>query len=364
MTHPRSFAPIVLAALSLAVAGCGGEPEAAKARDGAGPALLLGARDVAAADTAELISGVTISGTLKPAVDIHITSPVPEVLDEVLVREGQRVSKGQVLARFRTDALAPAAAGAEAQARVTAADRERMKNLLEAGAVSERETEGAEATYRAAQAQLALARKRLEEATVRAPVSGVIARRWVQAGDRVGDGDPLFRLVSNAELEFEATVPAEHAVRVRVGAPVLLSVSGVLATREGRVARINPTADAATRQVRLYVTVANRDGSLPGDLFATGRVVLERAPRALAVPRAAIRREGAGDAWVWVVAGGRAERRAVTVGVADESRDLVEVPAGLAPGDRVIVAPAEGLAAGKPVEVAGDSAAPAASPVR
>ena len=177
----------------------------------------------------------------------------------------------------------------------------------------------------------------------------MIAQRWVQGGDRVGDGDPLFRLVRNAELEFEAAVPSEYAGRLRPGIPVRLVVSGAAARIEGRIARVNPTADAATRQVKIYAMVPNRGGRLVGDLFATGTVVLERAGRALAVPRAALRRSG-DSTYVWRIARGRAERLRVTTGVADEARDLIEA-SGLTRGDSVVVAPAEGLTPGRRVQV-------------
>ncbi len=354
MRHTTRIAAL-LALAALAAAGCGAGNDTTRARADAAPAtaMVLAPRDVARADTADLVAGVPVSGTLKPAVDVRIAAPIPEVLDEVLVREGQAIARGQVLARFRTAALAPAAAGAESQMRVAAADYERMKNLLKEGAISEREMEGAEAAWRQAQAQAAYARKRLDEASVRAPVSGTIAKRWVQSGDRVGDGDPLFRLVDTAELEFEATVPAEYAGSLRPGAAVLLNASGDSLTREGRVMRIHPAADPATRQVKLYIRVANADGRLVGDAFATGRVVLARARTALAVPRSAVRSGADGRAFVWLVAGGRAERRPVTTGVGDEARDLVQVTSGLARGDLVITGPAEGLVAGRPVSFAG-----------
>lgn len=348
---------VLAAAPLLLAAGCAGARKPTAAADDS--ALLLAPPDVALVERTELASGIPVSGTLKPAVDVHIAAPYPEVLEAVLVREGQPVTKGQVLARFRSVALAPAAASAEAQARVAADDLARMKNLLAAGAVSERDVEGAEAQSRAAEAGRAAAAKRLDEATVRAPIDGTVAKRWVQGGDRVADGDPLFRVVSNAELEFEATMPSQHAARVRPGTTVRLAVSGSDVAIEGRVARINPTADPATRQVKFYATVPNRGGRLVGDLFATGTVLLERTAEVLAVPRAAVRRSG-DSTFVWRIARGRIERRPVVTGVTDEARDLVETT-GLSRGDSVVVAPTEELAPGRRVQITGPGSSPVAA---
>jgi RND family efflux transporter MFP subunit len=344
---------VVLAAAALA--GCG---NSAARKDGADDANVarLAPRDVATVGRADLATGVPVQGVLEPAVDVNIVAPFPEVLDAVLVKEGQAVGRGQVLARFRTASMAPAAAGAEAARRVAAADHTRMQNLFREGAVSQRDVDAAEAQLKAAEAQAALAQKDLGDATVTAPVAGVVAKRFVQSGDRVGDGDPLFRLVDTGELEFSASVPTEALGGVRPGAAVALTVSGLSgATVTGRVARVNATVDQATRQVMVYVTVPNRDHRLAGDMFASGRIVLREAAGVVAVPGAAVRPANGSGLVVWVIAGGKVEKRPVTIGVRDELRDLVEIESGLAAGETVIVSPMEDLTPGQRVEIAGEA---------
>jgi RND family efflux transporter MFP subunit len=348
-------------ALLTLLAGCAGSRRQAAQQEPA----LVSSQDLSTAARADLATGVPVQGTLAPAVEVQITAPYPEILDAVLVKEGQTVRNGEVLARFRLESIGPAAASAEAQRRMAAADHTRMQNLLKEGAVAPRDLENAEAAFKAAEAQAAMARKRLEEATVRAPFDGVIARRFVQSGDRVGDGDPLFRLVNTDELEFSASVPTEALSQVRPGVPVTLTVSGLDgATISGRVARVNSTVDAATRQVKIYVSVPNRDHRLAGDMFATGRIALAEARAAVAIPTAAVRPGPGGTELVWVVGGGKVESRAVSTGLHDELRDLVEVKTGLAPGDTVIVSPIEGLASGQPVLITQAGPAGAATPAR
>jgi RND family efflux transporter MFP subunit len=343
--------------LAVTLGGCGGaETQSADAEQEM--TALLGAGDVAMVTVADLATGISVSGPLRPALDVSITAPYPELLDEVLVKEGQVVGKGQVLARFRTEAIAPAAASAEAQLRSAAADYERMQNLFREGAVSQRDLDGAEAAWRAAEAAAALAQKRLEEAAVRAPFAGVVAYRAVQSGDRVGSGDMLFRVVNTARLELEATVPGEAAGQVRPGAEVLLTVSGAGDTgMAGRVARVNAVADAATRQVKVYAVVPNRDGRLVGDLYATGRVVLDEVREVLAVPSSGVRTASDGTHFAWVVVDGKAERREITPGLRDEGQDLTEVESGLESGEAVVIGPVEGLTAGQTVQVASQDGA-------
>ncbi len=344
---------LALTVTSVATLAACRQPGKAEASDaGVHAAAVLGPNDVWTAKPTDLIAGVPVSGTLEPGVDIKINAPTPEVLEQVLVEEGQAVGKGQVLARLSTEAIGPAAASARAQKRIAQADYDRMQSLFKEGAVSQRDVEVAEVALRNAEANEAAAVKRLEEATIRAPVAGVIAQRLHDAGDRVKDGDQLFRLVNTQELEFEATVPSEYVADVKVGSPASLTVTGEDgAGVTARVARVNATADAATRQVKVYVKVPNGSGKIVAGLFASGRVVTNEVKDALAVPNAGVRRDPQGATYVLVVTQGKVERRDVTVGVTDEVQGLVEIKTGLQQGDIAIVGPVEGLKVGDLVEI-------------
>jgi len=349
---------MVLAALGLMVLinACGGDAGSEEARTAGSSrtAAVVGASDVFEAKKTDLIAGVPVSGSLQPAIDIRVNSPVAEILQDVLVREGDAVKKGQVLARFSTRSLAPHAASAEAQRRVAAADFERMKNLFAEGAVSQKDVENAELGLRTAEANAALSTQKLEEATLRAAEAGVIARRLVDAGSRVKDGDHLFQLVNTDQLEFEATVPAQYVADVRVGSPVALIVTGLegLAV-SGRVSRVNAAADAATRQVKVYVSVPNPGHRIVGGLFASGRIVLKEARGAVAIPQPGLKNDDAGKTYVLIIENGRVARRDVTVGLSDEASGMTEITSGLNGGESVIVGPIDGLRVGDQIQLVG-----------
>lgn len=352
MTRRFALALTLAAPLALAASGCGARhsPPASSAPE----ATLLGPRDVAAARRTDLAEGVPVAGTLEPDVDVVVTTPYPALVEAVVVREGQHVRHGQVLARLRAHTQGPDAANAAAQHRIAAADLARMRNLFKEGAIAQRDLDDAEARLKSAEAALAAARERLNDAIVRSPVDGTVAKRHVQGGDRVGDGDPMFRIVDTHALELQATVPADVIGRIHPGAPVRLAVSGGPDSAiAGIVARINATADPATRQVRLYARVDNPDGRLVGELHVSGVVVLDARRAVVAVPSAAVRRDTQGGTLVWVIAGGRATPRRVALGLHDEPQDLIEVTRGLAPGDTAIVGPVEGLVSGQPIQIAG-----------
>jgi len=357
-TMKRWLGAALLAAL---VGGCGGA--AGKKSDSGPEPVVLTTGDLAVVTRTNVESGVPLQGTLHPLSDVTILAPFGDVIEEMMVREGQAVQRGQVLARMRTVSVAPVAASAEAQRRIAAADLQRMKNLLQEGAVAERDVEGAEAQLKAAEAAEAVAQKRLNESTVRAPFAGVIAQRFLQAGDRPGDGDRLFRIVNTDELEFAASVATEALDRLKPGAPVALTVSGLAGHQVmGRISRVNATVDEATRQVKVYVLVPNRDHALAGDMFASGRIVLDRAPGALAVPVNSVKAGSGSTAQAWVVSGGKLARRAITTGLHDELRDLVEVKSGVREGEKIIATQIDGLVDGQPVQLSRDTAPTTAPP--
>ena len=351
--HTRPMKRLLAVALLAAMAGgCGGNASK-KGSTPAGPeTVLLTTRDLAEVARRDVATGVSVQGTLRPLADVSLLAPFPDVIEVVLVKEGQAVRRGQELARMRMTSVTPAAASAEAQRRIAAADYQRMQNLLKEGAVAERDVENAEAQLRAAEAAEAVGRKRLDDATVRAPFAGTIAQRYLQSGDRVGDGDRILRVVNIDELEFTASVTTDALGQLKPGAPVTLTVSGLDGRQvSGHVSRVNATVDPATRQVKVYVVVPNRDHRLAGDMFASGRIVLRQASAALAVPSAGVTTGADGKAYAWVVSNNALRRREVTVGLRDDQNDLVEVRSGLQAGDKVVISAVEGLVDGQPVQL-------------
>jgi RND family efflux transporter MFP subunit len=142
-----------------------------------------------------------------------------------------------------------------------------------------------------------------------------------------------------------------------VGAPVAFTLNAA-PDRElhGRVARIDPVADPGTRQVGVYVQLANRKHEIIGGQFATGRIVCEKVEDAVVIPELAVR--GAGDStYVLLVANGRVAKQQVTLGPSDKASGQVAIAKGLEGGEKVIVTPSLQLAPGAQVVIASDEAA-------
>lgn len=353
-------AAVVLAAGS-AACGNGGSPAAANPGP---PVIEVGHENVVTVVTDEITVGPLISGELRAKREATVRAEVGGSVLAVGPDEGQSVRKGTVLVRVEARTLEDAYRSAQSQVRsaeeaLQVAERElaRTERLVQGGALAERELEAARnaaiaarAALDDAQARLASAQKALADATVRAPLDGVVARRHVSEGDVVSPGTELYTIIDPSSMRLEASVPSEQLAAVRVGASVHFQVRGYPGqTFEGRIERISPMADAVTRQVPIFVTIPNTSGRLVAGLFADGRVV-EQTRRALVVPLAAVN-EREGTPWVLRVRDGRAERVEIGLGLRDTQTERIEIASGVAEGDVLLVGAAQGLTPGTPVRI-------------
>lgn len=351
-----------------AAPGPGGPPGAAQAGGRRTGSINLAAADVGTAARSGIEESVRLSGDLRPIETVAVRARIEGDVAAVYVREGQSVRTGQPLAAFEATEQESGRASAEADraaARTELAtaewNLEQSAELLRAGAISERDHRAAQQAVASARARVAAAESRLRTSSlslrdtrVLAPTTGMIERRIVQPGEHVSRGAQLFSLVRADVLELTAAVPARQANAVRTGQVVHFVADG--RRFDGRVARVSPTIDPATRSATVYVQVPNSTNALRGGTFATGQVVLRTIPDALVVPMQAVRQsQDGGESFVYRIANGALERAAVTLGVTDEARGLIEVREGLAAGDRVVVGNVGTLGVGMRVTIAGDT---------
>jgi RND family efflux transporter MFP subunit len=331
--------------------------------------VTVGPENVAVATLAELRSGPPISGSLEPEQAATVRAEVGGSVLRTYADAGERVKRGALLARLDDTAVRDgflsaksAVRSAETALELARRNAERSERLAEAGAVAERDLEtaqwdvtNAEGTLADARARLANAQEQLEDTRVRAPFDGIVSDRPADAGDVVQVGTALFSIVDPSRLRLEASVPANQIGRLRNGTEVEFTVSGLDRRITGRIERINPVVDSATRQVRIYVAVPNLDQALVAGLFAEGRVATD-TKRAVAVPLNAVDSRG-NSPKVHLVKVGRVTESPVRLGVQDEAAELVEVLAGVADGDTVLLGSAQGITPGSRIRVLREEAA-------
>jgi RND family efflux transporter MFP subunit len=350
---PIGIALLVVVVLGLALGRVVTARKAQQSQQSAGPpapaALELSAADLVTATRAELSRQLEVSGSLKAVNSAIVKAKVAAELRTVSVREGDAVRAGQVVAQldptefdWRVRQTEQQAAAARAQLEIAQRQLANNQALVAQGFISPTALEssvsaeaGAKATLEAALAAVELARKARADATLVAPISGVVSQRLAQPGERMAIDARLLEIVDLSRLELEAGITPEDLAALRVGALARLQVDGVSDTVPARVVRINPSAQTGSRMVTAYLAVEPLPALRHG-LFARGWIDLERRP-ALVVPLSAVRSDQARP-YVLRVNGDRAELRVPEFGSRGQAQgiDAVEVRTGLAEGDRLL----------------------------
>ena len=263
----------------------------------------LATSDVVQARTRTLVQTVPISGVLRAANTAVVKAKVAGELSGLQVREGDAVQAGQVLGRIdtteyqaRTQQAAQQAQAAAAQVAIAQRQLANNQALVAQGFISNTALEtslsnlaAAQANHRAAQAAQDIAAKSLADTVLRSPISGQVASRLAQNGERVGVDARVLELVDLSSLELEAAVPPELAAQLLVGQTARLTVEGSTATVQAKLVRISPSAQAASRSVLVYLKLSPAPGLRHG-LFAQGQVLVgERT--GTAVPASSVRND-------------------------------------------------------------------------
>ena len=305
---------------------------------------------------------------MSPIVQATLKSKVGGEVELMPLREGQDVREGEVLARIDTrnlqaqyDRQLAAVERARADLDLATLNRDKNRTLLEKHYISQNTYEATESAYagmvanvKLAEADARLAKINLEDAVVRAPFAGTIAKRHVQPGEKVSLDSTIVTLVDLRQMVLEAAVPAADIPAVGIGQPARFKVGG-FGAREfvGEVQRINPITADGSRAITIYIAVPNPNNALKGGMFAQGALTLDKSEPVLAVPQRAVHEE-AGAAYVYMLRDEKVVRTTVKVGATAPGSSLIEVREGLAAGDRVIVTEITAAQVGQRVVVRND----------
>ena len=354
-------------------------PKVAEGKDGKPKVDVyeLSKGDVAAVEARALSLNLPLSGSLTPLAQATVKSKASGVVLESSLREGMPVAAGQVLARLdaadQNARLAQQqAALEEANARLALATKNNLNSqaLLKQNYISQNSYDTvqntvalAQANVKAARAQADLARNAVGDTVIRSPMSGVISKRHVQAGEKLSPDMPVYTIVDLKQLTLEAQVPASEIPRVKVGQAVQFKVDGYQGREfTGKVARISPTAEMGSRAMMVYIAVNNSDAALSGGMFAKGAITTHKTAVTPVMPLTALRKEKNLDV-VYKIEAGKVVAQPVTLGLRNEDEGIVEVTAGLAGGANVLLGKLEGVVPGAKVRLPGAPAPSAAAPV-
>ncbi len=319
--------------------------------------LELEPSDIVVAQTLTLSQGLPVSGTLKAVNSAMVKARVVGELMDFTLREGDRVQQGQVVARIDpTEYLARQRQAqrqvdaATAQVEVAQKQFDNNQALVDQGFISKTALDtslsnlnGAKASHLAAVAALDVARKSVDDTVLKAPLSGLIAQRLAQPGERVALDARIVEIVDLNQLEIEAAIPSSDAAAVRIGQSASLTMEGSQGVVQARVLRINPSVQAGSRSVLIYLGVnhqtESRQPELRQGLFVQGQLATTEMS-ALAVPVTSVRTDKPQPYVQWID-NGQVRHMTVTLGargqVGEQNRVAVTgVGAALVEGTQIL----------------------------
>lgn len=350
--HIRRLGSTLLAALTFAAAACGGEaggsPATSDGRAGGGPrggggrAGRGGPNDRPTPVEIEVVGRgavsrtATIAGILEPIRTVGVNAQLSGVLLAVNVEEGARVREGQILAELDARELEAQLRSAEAALKLAESNFTRSDQLFEQQIITAAEYERDRAALESARASREQLTTRLGYAKIASPTDGIITEKRVEAGDIVSGQTRLFSVADVSTLVTRVQVSELEVTSLAVGAPVRLTVDALGgAVVDGRIRRVFPAADSATRLVPVEVALTGRtlERLRPG-YTVRATFSLDKRDDALLVPTRAVSGP-AGARAVYIVTAGKIARRSVSVGPDVDGRS--EIFDGLTEGDSVIV---------------------------
>jgi membrane fusion protein (multidrug efflux system) len=366
MKRSTLTAVVVLVALGAAAAGWYGlaprqtttPPPAGKGSPAPSPepVIELSQADMLTVAPGRLTRSLPVTGTLAASAQTLVRARVAGDIIEIPVREGMSVTAGQLLARvdptdleLRVNERTAQLRSAQAQLDQARRTLENNARLLDKAFISQNAYDNAQSAVEVAaaardgaEALLAQARKALADTRIVAPMSGVIAQRFVQPGEKVSPDGRIVSIVDLSRIEIEAAVPASEIASVRIGQRAQVRIEGISQPSSARVLRINPATATGTRSVTVYLGLEKVDERLRVGMFAQGTLVVDERDGLLLLPLSALRERG-GQRLVFLLENDRVVERPVQVGVIDDSAPapggftgVAEIRSGLKVGDLVV----------------------------
>jgi len=351
--------PAVAAAPGAAGGGAAAGGRGGRGGRGAVPMTV----DTSTVGRSEVVEYVTVVGNLIGAATVDVVPRVAGRLESVLVQLGDRVSRGQAVAKLEDRAIREQVNQVRANLAVNAAtlsarqndavvaknSLDRARTSFERGLVSQQALEDAEARYSAAESQVQVAeaqlvstQARLDELSVSladtsvvSPVNGFVGRRNLDTGAFAGANTAIVSVVDIGIVRMVANLVEKDFSRVEAGAPALVEVDAFPGEQfTGTVSRVSPVFDPATRTATMEIEVPNPGFRLKPGMYARVQLTTERKPNALTVERAAII-DLQGRRGLYVVDDEEVARfREVQTGISNPER--IEILSGVTEGTRVV----------------------------
>ncbi|MAZ25939.1 MAG: efflux transporter periplasmic adaptor subunit [Cytophagaceae bacterium] len=296
---------------------------------------------------------IEVQGNVDTDENIIIYPEYSGVLTSVYVEEGQRVSKGQRLAKIDEGGLGSQLAQLEAQAALAKTTYERQKRLWDQKIGSEIQYLEAKTNYDATQASVNQMKSQLAKTVITAPFSGVVDDIIAEQGGVVNPGQtPVIRLVNLSEMYVDAAIPETYLSKVNKGTDVIVELSSLGKSYEGQIRQVGNFVNPDNRTFNVKVAIPNPDNAVKPNLIATVKINDYTAENAIVVPQNVLQQNSSGENIAYIY-----EKQNDTTGVAKQVKietgltqgETIEIKSGIEKGEILIIDGARALRDGQKI---------------
>ncbi|HEX5340010.1 MAG TPA: efflux RND transporter periplasmic adaptor subunit [Gammaproteobacteria bacterium] len=349
----RKLLSLLLASLALtgfvSLAGCSGkaaEAQQAAAKKDVTPAIPVEVAQVRRGDVAATYSGTS---TLEADQEATVVAKVEGTVSQLFTEEGAQVHAGQALAKLDDAKLRFDCEQAQANYEKKRQEFERSQKLYDHHLISLDAYDSVKYDLAALKASYDIAKFNLDNAVIRAPIDGIVAKRLVKVGNTLTVNQSVFVISNFDPLLAVLYVPENALPELRKGQPATLSADAAPGKQfDGHIARISPVVDPQTGTFKVTVELRHVKGELAPGMFSRVRITYDIHHHALLIPRSALVTED-GELAVYVVKAGNAHR--VSVKTAYNDGKDIEITSGLKQGDTVVTLGQNSLRDGAKVAV-------------
>jgi membrane fusion protein (multidrug efflux system) len=282
-------------------------------------------------------------GAVAAVQGVSVSADLPGIVEQIAFESGGGVRQGDLLVQLDTKQEQAQLAAAEAARDLARLNFERMRGLVDEGAITRADYDRAEAEQKQTEARVQEIRAIIDRKTIRAPFSGVLGLRQVNLGQYLSGGQAVVSLQSFDPIYVNFSVPQQETARMLIGRNVRVTLDDPDAAEfPGRITAINATVDEATRNIQVQATLANPKGVLRPGMFVQTQVLVGSSAPVITVPASSISYAPYGDS-VFVVADMKNEDGQSYRGVRQQivklgaSRgDQVAILSGVKPGEEVV----------------------------
>lgn len=340
----KSINQIALALTAVMLSACNAENNKGQAAD---EAVRV---EVTQVKTATSDRTSRYSGTVEEESGTLLSFAVGGTVSRVLVDEGDRVGKGQLIATLDTEQLTHNHASAQAALAQAEDAYRRMEELHGKGSLPEIKWVEAQTALQRARASEQMARKQLADCRLYAPFSGVISKKFAEKGQNVGAGTQIAKLVAVGRMKVKISVPESEIAQISVGQKADVTIEAIGgASMQATVTEKGVAADPLSRSYDVKLSLPKADRKLLPGMVADVALRGGNTSMACILPAHIVQIDERNNEFVWLAVGGKAVKRIVTVG--GFTADGVTVTGGLADGDMVITAGAQKVSEGMRVEI-------------